>query len=97
MANIKSAIKRIKITKRNNLRNKMYLSTIKTYTKKYLNAVLEYSDTPTEANKARIAEILSLVESKIDKAAKRNVLHKNTAARKKSKLTKILNSVSVGG
>ena len=38
MANIKSAIKRIKTTKRNNQINRFYKSTIKTFTKKYLRA-----------------------------------------------------------
>ena len=42
MANIKSAIKRIKTTKRNNQINRFYKSTIKTFTKKY------YSDTNTK-------------------------------------------------
>ena len=42
MANIKSAIKRIKTTKRNNQINRFYKSTIKTFTKKYLTATAEY-------------------------------------------------------
>jgi small subunit ribosomal protein S20 len=88
MANIKSAIKRIKVTKRNTLENKLYSSSVKTFTKKYLASLNEYKENPNPANLAVVKQNLSLTFSKIDKATKKNIIHQNTAARKKSALTK---------
>ena len=95
MANIKSAIKRIKTTKRNTLQNKLYKSNIKTFTRKYLVSLNEYNLRPNPANLALVTKYLSLVFSKIDKATKKNVLHKNTAARKKRVLANAFNSISI--
>ena len=50
MANIKSAIKRIAIGKRNELQNKKYLSQIKTFIKKYLIVLDQYKNQPTNIN-----------------------------------------------
>lgn len=86
MANIKSSIKRIKVTRRNNLQNKLYASNIKTFTKKYYQTLEYLKSEKTEENLMKVNESLSLIYSRIDKAVKKNVLHKNTAARKKSKL-----------
>lgn len=84
MANTKSAIKRIKISERNRIRNRVRLGKIKFYTKQFLNLLNE--------NKIEEAKkILPEVISAIDKAAQKGTLHKNTAARKKSKLMKLLN------
>ena len=88
MANIKSAIRRIKTTQRNTIRNKRYLSTIKTFTKKYLLFLDKYKN--KEINNELIFKKLDLLYSKIDKASKVKVLHKNTAARKKSLLIMLL-------
>lgn len=88
MANIKSAIRRIKTTQRNTTRNKRYLSTIKTFTKKYLLFLDKYKN--KEINNELIFKKLDLLYSKIDKASKVKVLHKNTAARKKSLLRMLL-------
>ena len=93
MANIKSAIKRIKTTKRNTLQNKLYKSNIKTFTRKYLISLNEYNLSPNAANLAIVTKCLSVVFSKIDKAVKKNVLHRNTAARKKRALANALNSI----
>ena len=93
MANIKSAIKRIKVTKRNTLENKLYSSNVKTFTKKYLVSLNEYKEKPNPTNLALVTKNLSIVFSKIDKATKKNVLHKNTAARKKSALVNAFNFV----
>lgn len=92
MANIKSAIKRIKVTKRNNSQNKIYLSTVKTYTKKYLATLKDLEQAPTEENRIKAFESLGLVFSKLDKAVKRSVLHPNTAARKKANLHRAWNA-----
>lgn len=92
MANIKSAIKRIDIAKRNALQNKKYLSRIKTFTKKYLLALDKYTNETNLISKELVTKILGILYSKIDKATKRNILHKNTASRKKSKLRIALNT-----
>jgi len=84
MANIKSAIRRIKVTSRNTIQNKKYLSTVKTFIKKYLLFLDKYKN--NEVNFQLVMKQLDLAYSKIDKAAKINVLHKKTAARKKSLL-----------
>jgi small subunit ribosomal protein S20 len=86
MANIKSAQKRIEINKRNNTRNRIYKSLIKTYTKKYFSVIKEYKNNPTPELLKIIQTTANQIYSKIDKALKKNVLHKNTAARKKSQI-----------
>lgn len=93
MANIKSAIKRIDIAKRNNLMNKQYTSNVKTFTKKYLISLNDYKSETNDTNLEIVMTNLSKVYSKIDKATKANVFHKNTAARKKSALKRALNTL----
>ena len=90
MANIKSAQKRIEINERNKIRNRIYKSLIKTYTKKYLSSVDEYKNNPTPELLKNINEAANKAYSKIDKALKKNILHKNTASRKKSQIGLIL-------
>ena len=77
MANNKSAKKRIQIAERNRLINKSYKSTVRTLTKKTLENCEKYKKNPTEDNKDF---------SLIDKAVKKNVLHKNSGANRKSKI-----------
>ena len=90
MANNKAAIKRIKTSERKRLENLPYKSLVKTYIKKYLKT-LEYLKTaPTKNNYINTKIALNLAFSKIDKAKKKNIFHKNSAARKKSKLMKAL-------
>ncbi len=84
MANIKSALKRIKITKRQTEANKSRKSEVKTYIKKF-NAALE-NDNIDEAR-----ELLKVVDAKLKRASARNIVHKNAAARKTSRLAKALN------
>ena len=88
MANSKSAIKRIRTAERNRLRNKAYKSAIKTLTKKYFSAVETYTAEPTPENMETVNQAMSAAYSKIDKAVKRKVLHRNNGARKKSRLAK---------
>lgn len=90
MANSKSAIKRIAIAERNRIRNKTYKSAIRTLMKKYLNAVDSYKAEPTEENMEAAQQAMSAAYSKIDKAVKRNVLHRNNGARKKSRIAKAM-------
>ncbi len=86
MANIKSSKKRILIAERNRLRNVAMKSSIKTAVKK----VLELS---TSDDKEALQAALSNAYKLCDKAVSKGVLHKNTAARKKSRLTKALNKI----
>ncbi len=94
MANSKSAIKRIAIAERNRLRNKAYKSSIKTLMKKCFTAVDSYGTEPTPEKLAIVQETMSAVYSKIDKAVKRKVLHRNNGARKKSRLAKAVAKVT---
>jgi len=95
MANIKSAEKRIKVTKRNTLQNRIYLSKIKTFTKTFLNSLEIYKKNPTVENQVRLNYALSNVYSNLDKAIKKNVIHKNKAARKKSSLKHLILKLNV--
>ncbi|WP_088890804.1 30S ribosomal protein S20 [Leptolyngbya ohadii] len=88
MANIKSAIKRVEIAERNRLRNKSYKSAVKTLMKRYLEAVNKYAAEPTPEAKQEVQQRMSAAYSKIDKAVKRGVLHRNNGARKKSRLAR---------
>ena len=90
MANSKSAIKRIRTSERNRLRNKAYKSSLRTLTKKYFGAVETYTAEPTPENMNVVNEAMSAAYSKIDKAVKRNVLHRNNGARKKSRIARVL-------
>ncbi|NJN56501.1 MAG: 30S ribosomal protein S20 [Leptolyngbyaceae cyanobacterium SL_5_9] len=90
MANIKSAIKRVKIAERNRLRNKSYKSAVKTLMKRYLAAVEQYASNPTPESMQEVQQRMSAAYSKIDKAVKRGVLHPNNGAHKKSRLAKVL-------
>jgi small subunit ribosomal protein S20 len=90
VANIKSAIKRVKIAERNRLRNKTYKSAVKTLTKKYLAAVETYTANPSPELMQEVQTRMSVAYSKIDKAVKRGVLHPNNGARKKANLAKAL-------
>ena len=84
MANIKSAKKRVLIAERNRLRNVAMKSSIKTAVKK----VLELS---TSDDKEALNAALSKAYQLCDKAVSKCVLHKNRAARKKSRLTIAVN------
>ena len=86
MANKKSAQKRIKIATRNRLRNKFYLSTVRNLSKQFYNLLYFYKVSKDSKPKDDIKELLNSIYSLIDKATKKNVFHRNTAARKKSRL-----------
>ena len=90
MANTKSALKRAKIAERNRLRNKAYKSAVKTLMKKYLTAVETYAANPNPESKQEVLAHMSAAYSKIDKAVKQGVIHRNNGARKKSKLAQRL-------
>ena len=81
LPNIKSAIKRVKVSEKKNLRNRMIKSAMKTNVKKYEAAV---------AAGSAGAAMLSATASAIDKAAAKGVISKNAANRKKARMAKRL-------
>lgn len=87
MANIKSAIKRINVTKFKTRRNKMIVSSLKT-------SIRRFEDSVKAGNMNDAKELYQKVVSLIDKAVAKGTLHKNTAARKKSRLSKKLKVVA---
>ena len=95
MANNKSAKKRIQIAERNRLINKSYKSTVKTLTKKTIENCEKYKKDPNEDNKNLLQTSLNRAYSLIDKAVKKNVLHKNNGATKKSKINKLVKTTLV--
>ena len=86
MANIKSAKKRVLVTKRNYDRNKSAKSSVKTAIKKVEAAV-------AAGDKEAASKALLEATSTIDKAAKKGVYHKNNASRKVSRLSKAVNGI----
>jgi small subunit ribosomal protein S20 len=78
MANTKSAIKAIKVSEKRRQRNLAVKSATRTYVKKARTAIAK---DPTQAQDDLIAAI-----SALDRAAKKGVIHRNNAARRKSRL-----------
>lgn len=78
MANIKSAKKRIKVTKRNTLRNQAVESEIKTLKKKTEKAIA--------AKLPEKADLIKIFISKVDSAVSKGMIHQNKAARLKSRI-----------
>ena len=95
MANNKSAKKRIQVAERNRLVNKSYRSTVKTLTKKTLANCEKYKQDPNEENKDLVQLSVNEAFSLIDKAVKKNVLHKNNGANKKSRINKLVKNLLV--
>ena len=83
MANTKSAIKREKIAEKRHARNVAVKSATRTFVKKARTAI---TASPAEAQ----ADIIAAV-SALDRAAKKGVIHKNNASRRKSRLMKAFN------
>ena len=87
MANIKSAKKRILVSRKRADRNKSVRSRIKTAVKK-VDVAIEAGD------KAAATEALRAAVSELDKATKKGIYHKNTTARKVSRMTKAVNALN---
>ncbi|MEN6521815.1 MAG: 30S ribosomal protein S20 [Armatimonadota bacterium] len=86
MPNIKSVMKDVKKSRQNHLRNLATKSKIKTFVKKSKSMIDEGS--------SEVAQIVSQTVSIIDKAAEKGIIHKNAAARRKSRLMKKANKAS---
>ncbi len=85
MPNIKSAKKRVKIIEKKTLRNNMIKSG-------YKSAIKSFEQALDAKNMEEAQKLFSLATKKIDQACAKGVIVKNTAARKKSSLSKKLNS-----
>ena len=85
MPNIKSAKKRVKVTKTKNLQNQMAKSALKTVLKKFDAAVAAGDKSAAEA-------AYKVAVKAVDQAAAKHLMHKNNAAHKKSAMTLQLNN-----
>jgi small subunit ribosomal protein S20 len=83
---MKSAKKRLRQNVKRNLRNRIRKTALRTQMKKFFGALEEKNVQSSE-------EQLRVAIKKIDKCASKGILHKKTADRKKSRLTKKLNQI----
>ena len=88
MPNIKSAIKRVKISKARTLRNASAKSALRTSLKRFEQAVRSQ-----DMEAARLA--LRHATQSLEKAVTKGIVHRNHAARKKSRLMKRMNKAAV--
>ena len=85
MAHTRSALKRLRQNERRRLRNRLYRTTARTYVKRARQLIEE----------GRLDEAQQMVQkavSALDRAAQKGIIHKNNAARRKSRLMKALNA-----
>lgn len=87
MPNIKSSAKRDAISKERNAKNRAARTQLRTNLKKFDAAV-------TQGDRETAVSAYKVAVKTIDHAATKNLIHKNCAANKKSKLTKRLNSIA---
>lgn len=95
MANNKSAKKRIGINKRNRFKNRYYKTSVRNLVKNFLKGLEIYKSSQNSEEKEKLKNILSSIYSLMDKGTKKNIFHKNAAARKKSKLAAQFKTASV--
>lgn len=86
MPNIKSAKKRVLISKANYEKNKAYRSALRTAVKK--------ADAAIDSKSDDMAVVVTEAVKKLDQAANKGIIHKNNAARKKSALVTRFNKVN---
>ena len=86
MANIKSAIKRVKTNNKRRAQHAAQKSAMRTAVKNF-EAIAELNETE------KAQDAFALASKKLDKAASKGLIHKNAAARKKSRLAKRINSL----
>jgi small subunit ribosomal protein S20 len=87
--NIKSAIKRVKTNDKRRLQNASQRSALRT-------AVKTFESAAANQNVETAKDALIAASKKLDKAVTKGLIHKNAAARKKSRLAKQLNALSKG-
>lgn len=86
LPNIKSQIKRVKIAARQHQRNKAVRTELKTWIKKFNQAV-------AEENQEQAANLLKIAIKKLDTAASKGIIHKNNAANRKSAIARRFNQL----
>jgi len=86
LPNIKSAKKRVLVNKTKALRNQMVKTNLKT-------AIKKFDEYAANADKANAEEAYKMVFKKLDQAVAKGIIHKNTAARKKSQISLKLNKL----
>ena len=86
MAHRKQARKRIRTSEKKRVMNKSRMSRMKTEVKKLMAAV-------ETGDKGKATELLPLVCSCIDKAAKQNIIHKHNASRRKGQAMRAVGSM----
>lgn len=86
MPNIKSAKKRVLIAEARNARNKAEKSELKT-------AIKKFEAVAADGNRTEADGVYKVAVKKVDQAVASGVLHKNTAARRKSAMTLKLNKI----
>lgn len=86
MANMKSAIKRIRVNEKNRVANQMVKSTMRTNIKRVESLI-------SENNVEEAQAALKVAVKKIDKAVQKGVIHKNNGTRQKTRLTKKVNEL----
>ncbi len=86
MANIKSAKKRIITSNKSKMTNKIHKSVMRTEIKRIETLI-------SEGNKDEAVAQLNVVNKRVDSAVTKGVMHKNTAARTKSRITKKVNNI----
>lgn len=86
MANLKSSKKRIELSRRQALRNRSRKSELKTYGKKFEQAI-------EDKNVDLAKELLQLLDKKLKRASLNNVIHENAASRRLSKYQRQLNEI----
>ncbi len=82
-----SGAKRFKQSEKRRLRNKMIRSTVRTASKRFLSAIKNNDKNEADVHFGTVTKL-------IDNAARKGVYHKNNAARKKSRMHKMLNSLN---
>jgi len=87
MPNKKSAVKRVRVAERNRLYNQFWTSRCKTSAKKVVSAV-------DDGDRELAVKRLDSAQSAFDKAVSKGVMHRNTAARRKARLTRLVKSLS---
>ena len=87
MANNKSARKRIRVSEQKRVRNRPFRTVARTYVKKAELAI-------REGDESLAASAVGVATSMLDRVASKGIIHKNNAARRKSRLMKKLNALS---
>ena len=90
MANIKSQIKRNRQNEKKRLRNRVFRGRARTMVQKARVSIQEEASSSKKTDQVAVDQSVQKAISALDKAAQKGVIHKNNAARRKSRLMKQL-------